>query len=139
MMFLIRTSERCRLAGRSTAATDGYAGCERLLYADLVDTESLEVETAWVSRPFPLVAAALLALLAAASLPATASAGLIGGSRAASVTSHLPATSPADKGYRFRTLDNPADPTYNALTGINNAGVISGYYGSGSSAHPSQG
>ncbi|MGA8098420.1 MAG: hypothetical protein WB810_07160 [Candidatus Cybelea sp.] len=41
--------------------------------------------------------------------------------------------------YRFRTLDNPADPTYNDLTGINNAGVISGFYGGGGSGHPTKG
>jgi hypothetical protein len=41
--------------------------------------------------------------------------------------------------YRFRTLDDPADRTYNNLSGINDAGVISGYYGSGASGHPSQG
>jgi hypothetical protein len=37
----------------------------------------------------------------------------------------------AGKRYRFRTIDNPADPTFNALTGINDAGIISGYDGSG--------
>lgn len=43
------------------------------------------------------------------------------------------------RSYRFRTIDNPADPTFNALTGINNAGIISGYYGSGAPGHPSRG
>jgi hypothetical protein len=47
-------------------------------------------------------------------------------------------STPANR-YRFRTLDNPVDRTYNNLTGINDAGVISGYYGSGASGHPSQG
>ncbi len=41
--------------------------------------------------------------------------------------------------YRFRTLDNPADPTFNTLTGINNSGIISGYDGSGTAGHPSKG
>lgn len=31
----------------------------------------------------------------------------------------------------FTTIDNPLDPTFNQLLGINTAGVISGYYGSG--------
>jgi hypothetical protein len=51
----------------------------------------------------------------------------------------IPRASEWVKRYRFRTLDNPADPTYNSLTGINNAGVISGYYGTGTTGHPSKG
>lgn len=39
----------------------------------------------------------------------------------------------------FQTIDNPADPTFNQLLGINSAGVISGYYGSGAAGHPNQG
>jgi probable HAF family extracellular repeat protein len=41
-----------------------------------------------------------------------------------------PATSPT-----FETLDDAADPTFNQLLGINNAGVISGYFGSGDVGH----
>jgi hypothetical protein len=41
--------------------------------------------------------------------------------------------------YKFTTLDNPADPTFNQLLGINDAGVIAGYYGSGATGHPNQG
>ena len=39
----------------------------------------------------------------------------------------------------FTTIDNPADPTFNQLLGINNAGVISGYFGSGAAGHPNKG
>lgn len=39
----------------------------------------------------------------------------------------------------FTTIDNPLDPTFNQLLGINTAGVISGYYGSGAPGHPNQG
>lgn len=39
----------------------------------------------------------------------------------------------------FTTIDNPADPTFNQLLGINNAGVIAGYFGSGAAAHPNKG
>ncbi len=39
----------------------------------------------------------------------------------------------------FATIDNPSDPTFNQLLGINNAGVISGYFGSGLAGHPNQG
>ncbi len=41
--------------------------------------------------------------------------------------------------YGFRTLDNQADPTFNQLLGINNAGMIAGYFGSGAAGHPNQG
>jgi hypothetical protein len=39
----------------------------------------------------------------------------------------------------FTTIDNFADPTFNQLLGINNAGVISGYFGLGSVGHPNKG
>jgi hypothetical protein len=43
-------------------------------------------------------------------------------------------------GYTFRTLDNHRDTTFNQLLGINNSGLISGYFGSGMSpAHPNKG
>jgi hypothetical protein len=42
-------------------------------------------------------------------------------------------------GLTFQTIDNPADPTFNQLLGINNTGVISGYFGSGAVGHPNQG
>jgi hypothetical protein len=45
----------------------------------------------------------------------------------------------AGTGPTFTTIDNPADPTFNQLLGINNAGVISGYFGSGAHGHPNQG
>ena len=37
------------------------------------------------------------------------------------------------------TLDNPADLTYNQLLGINDSGLIAGFYGSGAMGHPNQG
>ncbi len=39
----------------------------------------------------------------------------------------------------FTTIDNPADPTFNQLLGIDNAGTIAGYFGIGSAGHPNQG
>jgi len=39
----------------------------------------------------------------------------------------------------FRTLDDSADPTFNQLLGIDHAGVITGYYGSGAAGHPNRG
>jgi hypothetical protein len=41
--------------------------------------------------------------------------------------------------YTFRTLDNPADPAFNLLLGINNGRVIAGAFGSGAAGHPSKG
>lgn len=39
----------------------------------------------------------------------------------------------------FTTIDDPADPTFNQLLGINSKGVISGYFGSGAAGHPNKG
>jgi hypothetical protein len=41
--------------------------------------------------------------------------------------------------YRFQTFDDPADPTFNNLMGINESGLIAGFYGSGDAGHPNQG
>jgi hypothetical protein len=40
---------------------------------------------------------------------------------------------------QFSTLDNAADPTFNQLLGINNRGLIAGYFGSGAAGHPNKG
>jgi serine/threonine protein kinase len=45
----------------------------------------------------------------------------------------------AKSSYHFTPIDNPADTTFNRLTGISNSGLIVGYYGNGSSSHPNQG
>lgn len=42
-------------------------------------------------------------------------------------------------GFVFTTLDDQADPTFNQLLGINDHGVIAGYFGSGLSGHPNKG
>jgi hypothetical protein len=41
--------------------------------------------------------------------------------------------------YSFQTLDNGRDLTFNQLLGINDEGVIAGYFGSGAAGHPNQG
>jgi hypothetical protein len=41
--------------------------------------------------------------------------------------------------FSFQTLDNPTDPTFNQLLGINDSGVIVGYYGNSSVGHPNIG
>jgi len=41
--------------------------------------------------------------------------------------------------YGFRTLDNTTDLTFNQLLGINDNGLIAGYFGSGAQGHPNKG
>jgi len=41
--------------------------------------------------------------------------------------------------YTFATLNNQHDPAFNQLLGINNQGVIAGYFGSGAAGHPNKG
>jgi hypothetical protein len=41
--------------------------------------------------------------------------------------------------YRFHTIDNQKDLTFNQLLGINENGLIAGYFGSGMPMHPNQG
>ena len=45
----------------------------------------------------------------------------------------------APSNYQFRTIDNQADPTFNQLLGINQDGLIAGYFGSGAMGHPNKG
>ena len=45
----------------------------------------------------------------------------------------------AGKSFTFRTLNDHADPTFNQLLGINNSGVLAGYFGSGEHGHPNRG
>ena len=41
--------------------------------------------------------------------------------------------------FNYFTLDNPKDLTFNQLLGINDAGIIAGYFGSGMVGHPNKG
>jgi hypothetical protein len=41
--------------------------------------------------------------------------------------------------YTFQTINNPDDLTFNQLLGIDTAGAIAGYFGSGAAGHPNQG
>ena len=45
----------------------------------------------------------------------------------------------ASSHYSFRTIDNGQDPTFNQLLGINQNGLIAGYFGSGMMGHPNKG
>jgi hypothetical protein len=46
---------------------------------------------------------------------------------------------PAASHYSFRTIDNGQDSTFNQLLGINQNGLIAGYFGSGAMGHPNKG
>jgi hypothetical protein len=46
---------------------------------------------------------------------------------------------PAQAGYVFQDIVNPADATFNQELGINQAGEIAGYFGSGAVGHPNKG
>ncbi|MGI8989819.1 MAG: hypothetical protein ACR2I2_09575 [Bryobacteraceae bacterium] len=48
----------------------------------------------------------------------------------------LPAA--AQAGYLFTDITSPSDPTFTQLLGINNAGTIAGYFGSGTAGYPKQ-
>ena len=52
------------------------------------------------------------------------------------VTVAVPA---ASVNFNFQTLNNPTDPTFNQLLGINNGGLIVGYFGVGSTPNPNKG
>jgi hypothetical protein len=81
-----------------------------------------------ISRKFALIAGTATALTtglaAAATLALSAPAG-------AAVTT--------SGGYHFQTIDNDKDLTFNQLLGINQAGLIAGYFGSGAAGHPNKG
>jgi hypothetical protein len=46
---------------------------------------------------------------------------------------------PSGTSYSFETLDNGHDLTFNQLLGVNDEGVIAGYFGSGAQYHPNKG
>src|SRR5580704_11829935 len=69
----------------------------------------------------------------ASGVLATGAVALAG---AASASTLSPASTTS---YSFRTLDNANDVTFNQLLGINDFGVIAGYFGSGAAGHPNKG
>ena len=73
---------------------------------------------------------------------ATAASGLLAaGALGLAATSASAATLSAHSGtsYSFQTRDNAKDVTFNQLLGINDSGVIAGYFGSGAQGHPNKG
>ncbi len=74
---------------------------------------------------------------AAVATGAIAAGGLaVAGSAGASTAT---ASSRPSVSYRFQTLDNARDLTFNQLLGINGHGLIAGYFGSGAAGHPNKG
>ena len=81
------------------------------------------------------VAVVAAGVLAAGAFSLVGSAGA-SPSGAAARTTGVPA---AHISYAFRTLDDNADLTFNQLLGINDDGLIAGYFGSGAQGHPNMG
>ena len=75
-----------------------------------------------------------------AALPAAAGASTAHGSSGHASSGHA-LTAGVGTRYQFQKLGDPADPTFNQLLGINDEGVIAGYFGSGNPAnvHPNKG
>src|SRR6202050_864605 len=75
--------------------------------------------------------------IAAAGALATTAAFAVAGPASASTASTADASTGVS--YHFQTLNNGADLTFNQLLGINDEGVIAGYFGSGAQGHPNKG
>ncbi len=69
----------------------------------------------------------------ASGVLATGAVALAGAASASPLSAHT------TTGYSFHTLDNANDLTFNQLLGINDFGVIAGYFGSGAQGHPNKG
>jgi len=82
------------------------------------------------------VATVAAGVLAAGAFTLVSSAGASPSSAAGTMGMHAAA---GQASYGFRTLDDTADPTFNQLLGINDAGLIAGYFGSGAQGHPNMG
>jgi hypothetical protein len=89
-------------------------------------------------KAFKRNALRVAAATVASGMLATGAVALAGAASASTLsTSTLSASTAAS--YRFETLDNQHDVTFNQLLGINNEGVIAGYFGSGAAGHPNKG
>jgi hypothetical protein len=78
-----------------------------------------------------------VATLACGALTATAALTASAPAQAAPRVSAAPQV-PAVH-YTFKTKNNADDPTFNQLLGINDSGIIAGYFGSGANGHPNKG
>ncbi len=76
-------------------------------------------------------------IAAAAAISAIATGALASVGIAGAATSVTPPN--ASGNFAFQTINDSHDPTFNQLLGINDFGVIAGYYGSGDKGHPNRG
>jgi hypothetical protein len=83
----------------------------------------------------------LITLRLRTAVAGTAALGLLAAAAAAAVAPLAPAhVTNASALYSFQAITNPNDPSFDQLLGINNSGLIVGYYGSGADArHPNKG
>jgi hypothetical protein len=70
---------------------------------------------------------------------ALAASMLVAGAFAAPAVASAAAPPDASSNFMFTTLIDQHDPTFNQLLGINNSGLIAGYFGSGDPGHPNKG
>jgi hypothetical protein len=80
-----------------------------------------------------------VATVASGALAAAAAVALAGSAGAATSGAAATAAAAPSAGYQFVTLGSHRDRTFNQLLGINNEGVIAGYFGSGNAGHPNKG
>jgi hypothetical protein len=66
-------------------------------------------------------------------------AAVASGALALTLAAPALASTQSSSGYHFRTLNDQRDVTFNQLLGINNEGVIAGYFGSGAQGHANMG
>jgi hypothetical protein len=90
---------------------------------------------------FGAAALASAAVVAAAALALTGSGGKVANTLAlaGSDSDSAQASSSTASGYQIVSLNDQRDLTFNQLLGINNAGLIAGYFGSGAEGHPNKG
>jgi hypothetical protein len=67
------------------------------------------------------------------------SSAVIGGGYLLAAPTGAVAAASAPVTFRFTTMDNPADPAFNQLLGLNDNGTFAGYFGSGVQGHPNKG
>jgi hypothetical protein len=91
-----------------------------------------------MARPRRLALTTALAVVGAGTL-ATGLAVVGTGTLATSAIAASGAIPNASANFNFAKHDNPADPTFNQLLGINKANTIAGYFGSGLTGHPNKG
>jgi hypothetical protein len=95
-----------------------------------------------VRRPLRATALASGALIAAAALAATGCSSVQGAHDSlalAGATTVKGLSSVTAGSYQIVKLNDSRDETFNQLLGINNEGVIVGYFGSGAAKHPNKG